>query len=78
MFDGHGLELSIYSKSLETLMTKEPKKPPTVEEAIEGYLTENPGIREALEVFNLSRETYVSILRATAPAVTTTNSANPR
>ena len=49
-----------------------------LQRAIEEYLESNPQIREALEVFNLSYQTYASILAANRPAkVTTTSTSKP-
>jgi len=49
-----------------------------LQRVVEEYLTRNPEIREALEVFNLSYQTYACILAANRPPkVTTGSTANP-
>jgi len=55
-------------------MIKRTKK--SLEDDLNRYLDENPHLREALEVFNISHQAYVSILAATAPTTRTTSSAN--
>ena len=55
---------------------EKPKEAQSLEYYFRRYLEDNPDLREALDVFNLSQQTYLSILAATAPITKTTSSTN--
>lgn len=54
-------------------MKKNEKKTKSPEKEVDRFLKSNPKIKEALDLFKISKEQYLKALESTQPQITTSN-----